>query len=73
MKTYTITVADFAAHTPDAPERTAFAMLNQQWDYTFKVWPSEASMRKTIEMQGQSEPRPDHWRSWADWKRRKSA
>jgi hypothetical protein len=50
MVTYSISFAASIDHVPDHPERTAFraqaSSLN--FDYTYRVWPSRAAMRKTI-------------------------
>ena len=65
MKRYTMSGAAADTHVPEHPERTAKRNHTGTLDFdvTFQVWPSRAAMLKSIEMQGRSEPRLDHWRA----------
>ena len=61
LKTYVLSFADSIKHVPEHPERTAMKSL--AWDVRYQVWTSRAAMLKTIDMQGRSAPRADHWRA----------
>ncbi len=61
LKTYVLSFADSIKHVPKHPERTAMKSLS--WDVRYQVWTSRAAMLKTIDMQGRSAPRADHWRA----------
>lgn len=69
MKRYRLSFAASLTHIPDHPERTArrtpFDPRDpMSMDVEYQVWPNRAAMLKTIEIQGRSEPRPDHWRAY---------
>jgi hypothetical protein len=69
VKTYTLPFARTVEHIPDHPERTAYrqqSSVGLDFDYTYQVWPSEAAMRKTIELQARREPKQTDWRAWKD-------
>jgi phosphopantetheinyl transferase len=61
LKTYILSFANSITHVPECPERTAMKSL--EWDVRYQVWTSRAAMLKTIDMQGRSAPRQDHWRA----------
>lgn len=64
MKTYTLSFAAAAAHTPEHPERTAKrdAAGGCNFDVVFKVWPARVAMARAIRMQQRRE------RRWSDWR-----
>jgi len=49
-------------YTHPSPERTASRTRGLFTDVEFQVWPNRQSMARSVRMQQQGEPRPDHWR-----------
>lgn len=62
-KTYVLSFAQAAEHTPANPERTAYRSFSH--DVHFREWPSREAMLKTIEMQGRRSSRQDDWHDWS--------
>ena len=64
-KRYVLSFAASLSHIPEFPERTAKRDIYigpAEWDIEYRVWPNEASLQKTFEMQDKSPPSSKHWR-----------
>ena len=64
MKRYRLSFAASLTHAPSDPARTAWKPgTGMDFDKHYRVWPSRASMARSIRMQQRGAPRADHWKA----------